>query len=142
MTEEETLKPCPFCGGQATIQAFHHYPTQYWAQCADNPPCSVEVGGFLSEAEAIAAWNRRADGWISVAERLPEVSHENPRYRCLVSAAGYVSEKVYVMNVYAKTTRGQAPRWEEPNGKLAYNEPEFWQPLPPPPARQRDTAGD
>ena len=66
------LKPCPFCGGEARIMleeedrpddSFHNvYCTicgaQFWVK---------------SKTEAVAKWNRRADGWIAVEERLPEV---------------------------------------------------------------------
>lgn len=54
MTE---LLPCPFCGGEA-----HTYKTiaeRYCAIC--NKPFCASVGPFDTEAEAIAAWNTRAE---------------------------------------------------------------------------------
>ena len=58
MTE---LKPCPFCGGEATAI---DGSKQVW--CSD---CYAD-GPFTEEH--IAAWNHRASDWISVEERLPE----------------------------------------------------------------------
>ena len=78
MTENQTsdLKPCPFCGGEAdskrVLVAFEG--AQRWVGC--------EKCGFYrrqtndskeSQDAAIAAWNRRAAGWISPGDRLPEI---------------------------------------------------------------------
>ena len=55
--DEEKLKPCPFCGGEAV------YPEGltvggYWITCSK---CGIEQGhGYMTQEEAIAAWNRRA----------------------------------------------------------------------------------
>lgn len=52
MTE---LKPCPFCGGEATIFDHDH---AYWATCLK---CEAEIMMQGSYLEAIEAWNRRAN---------------------------------------------------------------------------------
>ena len=56
MTE---LKPCPFCGGEATVQ---EWEGGYYIECL-NPDCDVSpaTADFDAEKEAIVAWNRRAD---------------------------------------------------------------------------------
>ena len=58
MTAPE-LKPCPFCGGAADIWRAHEGRTA-WIACMGK--CVVLVSKeYLSDDEAIAAWNRRAD---------------------------------------------------------------------------------
>ena len=58
------LKPCPFCGGEAFVykrswSVWHTSPTDYTVICAD---CRAGVRHYFSkEAEAIKAWNRRAE---------------------------------------------------------------------------------
>ena len=48
------LKPCPFCGGEATIMGDDYF----WASCKY---CCAETLGSEDVQEAIEAWNRRAD---------------------------------------------------------------------------------
>ena len=58
MTAPE-LKPCPFCGGEADIWRAHEGRTA-WIACMGK--CVVLISKeYLSDDEAIAAWNRRAD---------------------------------------------------------------------------------
>ena len=68
------LLPCPFCGGEARIEnndrtiydpktlgvvdVEYGEPPCFWVKCED---CEAFVGGFDTEVDAIAAWNRRAD---------------------------------------------------------------------------------
>lgn len=53
MTDEK-LKPCPFCGGKATINGI----TLVYIKCTK---CGVETVGYREEDEAIEAWNRRVN---------------------------------------------------------------------------------
>jgi hypothetical protein len=77
----DELKPCPFCGGEPIMGA--------WDVECDNPLCEVQptVAG-QSQAEAIAAWNRRA----APAPALDDaVRMDAKRYRFLL-APGDISE--------------------------------------------------
>lgn len=66
----EKLLPCPFCGGEAE---YHVECEMVTVRCSI---CGATTSGWWDEPEeAIAEWNRRADGWISVEERLPEHSN-------------------------------------------------------------------
>ena len=48
------LKPCPFCGGEATTMEIQY---EGWtAMCVD---CPAETSYLFTEEEAIEAWNRR-----------------------------------------------------------------------------------
>lgn len=61
MTE---LKPCPFCGGEATFEEVKHGDTSNWTVgCEDEDgECYgyQSLTSFARKAEARAAWNRRA----------------------------------------------------------------------------------
>ena len=45
------LKPCPFCGGDATLY------TRFWIVCMT---CGAQTTIFDSAQAAVEAWNRRA----------------------------------------------------------------------------------
>lgn len=69
--DSEGLRPCPFCGGDGEICRESLGYTGYWPRCpndkciAFNMEQDGEMGGvyvsFDTEAEAIAAWNRRTE---------------------------------------------------------------------------------
>lgn len=74
----EELLRCPFCGREATI---NNAGGKYQAWCKHC--CCIHMGEFYNtEAEAIAAWNRRVTQNIGKAdicrecERNPEISKE------------------------------------------------------------------
>lgn len=50
------LKPCPFCGGEA--QTLRN--GSWWFVACKSPFC-CDMGMFDTEAEAIEAWNTRAE---------------------------------------------------------------------------------
>ena len=51
------LKPCPFCGGKADINRCGNRWQAWCRHCA-----TIQMGEFYdTEADAIAAWNRRVD---------------------------------------------------------------------------------
>lgn len=56
MTE---LLPCPFCGGEAHTYRTMEVERRYVSICSK--PFCVSVGPFDTEAEAINAWNSRAE---------------------------------------------------------------------------------
>ena len=55
------LKPCPFCGGDNASQFFHAdtgYGASWHVECLAKD-CGAGTSFYDTEAEAIAAWNRR-----------------------------------------------------------------------------------
>ena len=60
----DTLKPCPFCGGEAKT----HGPYGWYSQWCISHSCKAFYTGaqdafkdYPTEAQAITAWNTRAD---------------------------------------------------------------------------------
>ena len=56
MISRQKLKPCPFCGGEAVILA--GFEEHIWIFCEE---CKAEISAHTTEAEAIEAWNKRAE---------------------------------------------------------------------------------
>ena len=50
------LKPCPFCGGKATIMENNHYTDMWTVMCKN---CYSEIDRYHTKESAIEAWNRR-----------------------------------------------------------------------------------
>ena len=52
----DKLKPCPFCGGEASFVNCE-IPPQWYVRCSKG--CCEQTKLYLSKAEAKKAWNRR-----------------------------------------------------------------------------------
>ena len=50
-----SLKPCPFCGGNAEVKKCHH-SKKYYVRCTE---CGVETSHQLFDRLAIDSWNNR-----------------------------------------------------------------------------------
>lgn len=81
---EVALLPCPFCGGEAEL--YSTVPTHggfWWCVCRD---CGASTS-FGSEAEAIVAWNARADDAASeMAQRIQSLELECVKLEALLRA--------------------------------------------------------
>lgn len=58
MNEKPHLLPCPFCGAGASV--WECWDDTWYVEC-NNPDCGCMIDDFPTEAEAVKAWNRRAD---------------------------------------------------------------------------------
>ena len=59
------LKPCPFCGGEAELLDENGKEDMFFVQCKNIwKGCKVLAftHDYLTEQEAIEAWNRRTEG--------------------------------------------------------------------------------
>ena len=132
------LRPCPFCGSDGVLVS---YGAGLRVECSV-PRCAI---GPLAnpEAEAIAAWNRRAEGWIPVGERLPEAGDNVAGYivatrhgRLMLGYPGWTGD--------GELERVDGSRCDDGDGCVYWNtdglrdeEKEcitHWMPLPEPPA--------
>ena len=80
----DQLKPCPFCGGKAELWRAHAERTA-WIACMSK--CSVLVSKeHKTDAEAIAAWNRRE---IPAAQPSPDVEPVAWRWESCANSQGW-----------------------------------------------------
>ena len=55
------LKPCPFCGGEASKVWIPYIGGGGYGNVIECDDCWAKTGYYATEAEAIAAWNTRAE---------------------------------------------------------------------------------
>ena len=91
----ETLKPCPFCGGEAVLIEPNEHWSFYHVYCV-NECCigwkSIEASFFVAD-EAITAWNTRVElgsgtCHMSFIDEYETASGEE-EYLCECSECGY-----------------------------------------------------
>lgn len=70
--EKKKLQPCPFCGGEAIMKIQRHIPKGYeYTPTCKNTSCAGRLTKkWLTEAEAIEAWNRRAETTVETLMRV------------------------------------------------------------------------
>lgn len=112
---------CSGCGGAAVAR---------WslgsglAECASNDEtCYLSTGMYLSIEQAIAAWNRRASGWVACAERMPE---------------DYAPVLVWTLDAHCPCRVGWWDGenwWRDGGGEKLYETVTHWMPLPAPPEK-------
>jgi Lar family restriction alleviation protein len=110
----EGLKPCPFCGSSNIREGGEQCST--WRYIACNG-CCVKTPGHFSLEAAIAAWNRRASGWVAVKDLLPD-----PGVPVLVRIAENFSRGAMIVT-YRRPEKNR--RWNAYHDKITH-----WMPLP------------
>jgi Lar family restriction alleviation protein len=122
----ETLKPCPFCGGDPVFHCstgrVHKTGNIYSIYSVDCNDCDLTGPRAETRKGAAIAWNRRASGWISVKDGLPELFTGVMFYLdepgpCIVANGFYIG-------------KGQ---WQIFTGVTVGREVTHWRPIPDPP---------
>ena len=122
----EQLKPCPFCGSEKVAVAG-------WSDCCEVlcENCMSASRVANSEEKAIAAWNRRVSGWISVEDRLPD---QCGHYLVMIKTDGNIGFEVHshlIRIVYFRSDGWRLshhfPEWIH---QALKQEITHWQPLP------------
>lgn len=116
------LRDCPFCGGEAKLRSVAtNNENRLWFVVCHN---CTSPAVYPEREEAIAAWNRRADRWIPVSERLPE-KEGNCIVTIQVEPSSHDESREYVSIVYFRESlEGFELLW---NAHVT-----AWRPLPEP----------
>lgn len=113
------LKPCPFCGGEATMQSGQY---AHYVGC-ENCDAWTHISG--TSEKAAAAWNRRDDGWARVEDGLPEPN--TMVYVWVNGAPSYGWRQVEKNDAWWNTYNYIGSGAKDTSGVT------HWRPLPPPP---------
>ena len=133
---EAALLPCPMCGSPGFLHAIEphthgplaafmpDHPGSAYVECTG---CTVALSAG-NEADAIAAWNRRAgltivaegDGWLPI-ETAPRDGTRVLGFGPHDSRGHYINAVIFYRDMWTIT-------W-----MTGYGEPTHWRPLPPPP---------
>ena len=123
------LRECPFCGGEAKPKedVLSRYSDKVWhlVECTS---CSASTNWHETKQRAVAAWNRRADGWTGVEDALPEEDGQSGVSNWVLVAPDAMGN---VIRAYYSFDPGV---WVSPyidgHGASTIT---HWQPIPPPP---------
>lgn len=127
MTDETKLLPCPFCFGEKCVSTEIAYGDDCrcrWLFACCNS-CEARGPAAKTEEEAIAAWNRRASGWINCKEKLPEDGQTV--LGCLKDG-----KSIHVFDFF-NSAKGSTGAWNLGDYDWGTDEMLAWQPLPPAP---------
>ena len=92
-TMTDALLPCPFCGGDAKTDQWNDYGKIIAQICCGNTRCPIgPITDELPLAEAVAAWNTRADRQAAILEGMEimreAAAHAAMAYRDWVNWTG------------------------------------------------------
>ena len=122
-TEYQNLRKCPFCESECNeANIYHGYNNLTWFVSCNK--CGAKTALCDSEESAIAAWNHRTSGWISVEDRLPEED-----VMVLVYGEKNGTGGIYIDEIY----RGNFDYAVCNDVTITH-----WQPLPDPPEMVQD----
>jgi len=130
------LLPCPFCGGAA--KAFFD-GGRWFAVCNDLNAARCSVGpvsdACLTEADATAAWNRRAPGWQPIVSAPKDgkfvlLGFTKP---CLYGLGCWIARWNPDMDSWVGNELKVTGCWETEDAWFEPGDPTHWCALPEPP---------
>ena len=86
MAEFVGLEPCPFCGGEANVIDHHNDDGSVSVGCNNDTCLGFSGLGWLykTEAEAIAAWNSRAERTCENIDKHPDYRFKCSECNCVL----------------------------------------------------------
>ena len=95
----ETLKPCPFCGADDELDICGGYERFVICDCGAEAPCGA------SDADAIAAWNRRAEPTPEALEAWAEWAYINMKDESRYLGPNQLHSTGYLLREIARRLR-------------------------------------
>lgn len=134
----DAMKPCPFCGGEAILEPCG---VRWSVGCTEKEGADFCMGyqsltTFSRQAEAIAAWNRRApvEGQWRPIESAPK---DGTVVDLFARSAGFSAGPGRIPECWFSD--GRWWRWDSQYGddqcRSRVSNVTHWQPLPPPPGQ-------
>lgn len=122
------LKNCPYCGGKAAIYSCTSGDDEsgyyaLWSACCIE--CGSKTDDSICSDAATEKWNTRADGWVSVGDRLPVAG---AKVLILLEVGENIERGEYIGDGDFKGN------WCNRRGKNYCYKVTHWMPLPSPPS--------
>lgn len=112
----DELKPCPFCGGEASLLG---YPASE-VQCGE---CFAAACFSDDPKESVAQWNRRVSPWRDSVKQPP------PKDGTWILGR-WGADNLMSIHVSSYQVGGVSPKWTRAHGWMA-TDPMWWMPIPP-----------
>ncbi|GHU66518.1 hypothetical protein FACS1894184_04690 [Clostridia bacterium] len=137
------LRSCPYCGNNEMVTIYGPGDVDpcnpnleeldeftYLVVCKwdgkEGSGCGASTAYKRTEHEAVAAWNRRADGWVACADRMPEDN-------CVVFLPQGPYEDMCTA-IHVTNWLGEFTGWLAEDGFRAQDsDVKYWYPTPPEP---------
>lgn len=130
---------CPFCGepgGPFTVPTVLGVEKGWWVVYCDGngkTECGAQGPKMPTEALALAAWDRRAGGWVAASERLPEAGSRSVQVYCNSGLLDIQPLDKCVLVALYKDDDSHGRRWVGFMDGRLLRYVTHWRPLPPPP---------
>jgi hypothetical protein len=108
---EHQLLPCPFCGAECSLFSSSDHSTAWEGGCPDEDCPAHDCLWFVSEAGAIAAWNRRSEhqsaGRDSVLEEAAKLADDHTPAKHAGTLAAHVTGRTIAQAIRSLKQEGE-----------------------------------